>query len=245
MKNSIYYIICLISFISCTNEDNAVDTSITNLLELVDQVPHKTGTVIACASGSVIDQEIIVYLYPRPGVTTIRYFETDAIDVDPADLSNYNLLNLELTDFFNGYLKKFTRTTDRERWVIASFMENGILQLSNPIRLKHRSQNTQFVNTVNIDLTIPTAPDFSWKMHSTDRDAIYFQVVSDAQNNLLSGTYTFDTQFQYYELDNVVLNITRETPLDLVLGATYGFTVMGVSEDNWVNFLLQRSFVVE
>jgi len=40
-------------------------------------------------------------------------------------------------------------------------------------------------------------------------------VITDETNELLSGTYTFETQFQYYLLDNVVLNITEETPQTL------------------------------
>ena len=55
-----------------------------------------------------------------------------------------------------------------------------------------------------------------------------------------------DPQFQYYNTQNVVLNITRELPPPaLVEGADYGITVMGVSEDNWVNFLITHSFTVD
>ena len=48
--------------------------------------------------------------------------------------------------------------------------------------------------------------------------------------------------FQYYKLDNVVLNVTRETPPALQLGMNYGFTLMGVSEDNWVNLVIEKNF---
>jgi hypothetical protein len=79
---------------------------------------------------------------------------------------------------------------------------------------------------------------------ANSKDAIYFQVVSDDSDDLLSGTYTFETQFKYYDLDNVVLNVTRETPPDLIPDQTYGFTLMGVSENNWVNTFAQISFTV-
>jgi len=42
----------------------------------------------------------------------------------------------------------------------------------------------------------------------------------------------------------VVLNVTRETPPDLILDQSYGFTLMGVSDDNWVNTFVQTEFVV-
>jgi len=59
----------------------------------------------------------------------------------------------------------------------------------------------------------------------------------------LSGTYTFEQHFSYYVLDNVVLNITEETPPVLETATPYNFTLMGVSEDNWVNLFIQKSFI--
>ena len=73
-------------------------------------------------------------------------------------------------------------------------------------------------------------------------NAIYFQVISDTNDDFLSGTYTFEKSFQYYVLDNVVLNITRETPPQLATTQPYNFTLMGVREDNWVNLFIATSF---
>ena len=89
-------------------------------------------------------------------------------------------------------------------------------------------------------------PKFSWINNQFGDNAIYFQVVSDAQNNLLSGTYTVENEFQYYNTSNVVLNITTEEPPLLSIGALYNFTLMDVSTDNWVNlFILNKNFIVE
>jgi len=62
---------------------------------------------------------------------------------------------------------------------------------------------------------------------------------------LLSATYTFDKMFQYYKLDNVVLNVTEEEPPNLVVNDTHGFTLLAVSEDNWVNLFSEVIFTVE
>jgi len=141
--------------------------------------------VIACASSSNTDQNTIVaYVYPRSGATDIRYYETSGIDVDKSDYQEYRRIDIEPSDIFNGYLKKFTRFTTQEKWVIITFFENDTLHISNPIRLKHQSKPT----------------------------------------------------------DNVVLNITRETPPQLDPEQSYQFTLMGVSEDNWVNLLVQKEF---
>ena len=76
-------------------------------------------------------------------------------------------------------------------------------------------------------------------------NVIYFQVISDANNTLISGTYTIDKWFQYYNLANIVLNITIGTPPNLIPSDEYNFTLMGVSEDNWVNLVVEKSFIAQ
>ena len=245
--NFIYSVLFLV-FITCSSDEastDAVQEANDTLATLVAQNTIEIDNVIACASGSINPNEIVAYVYPRPGATDIRYFETETVDVDKNDYENYRQIDLEEGDFFNGYLKTFTRQTSVEKWVIISFRESGILHLSNPIRLKHQTQNTLFTDEVTIDQSQSGMPLFMWNTLVQPLDAIYFQVVSDSSNELLSGTYTFEPQFRYYQLDNVVLNVTEETPPDLINNTLYGFTVMGVSEDNWVNTLLQADFVTD
>ncbi|MFK7748504.1 MAG: hypothetical protein AB8B65_08945, partial [Kordia sp.] len=88
-------------------------------------------------------------------------------------------------------------------------------------------------------------PKFTWEDNANGDNAIYFQIVSTPNNGLLSGTYTFENQFQYYNISNVVLNITPENPLDLTINNSYKFTLMDVSEDNWVNTVIQDIFVAQ
>jgi hypothetical protein len=42
----------------------------------------------------------------------------------------------------------------------------------------------------------------------------------------------------------VVLNITEEQPPSLEEGLNYGFTLLAVSEDNWVNLFAERTFKI-
>ncbi|WP_299678210.1 hypothetical protein [uncultured Dokdonia sp.] len=246
-KTNFLWVCFLVLLISCNsdNETIAEQDDDGSLDTLVAQNTIEIDNVIACASGSENPNEIIAYVYPRLGVSDIRYFETESVTVDKNDYENYRQVILPEEDFFNGYLKTFTRQTTVEKWVIISFRESGILHLSNPIRLKHKTQNTNFTTEVTIDQSQIGMPLFNWETILQPLDAIYFQVVSDASNELLSGTYTFEPQFRYYQLDNVVLNITEEIPPELASQTLYGFTVMGVSEDNWVNTLLQAEFVLE
>lgn len=237
----VLFIICSM-FYACSSDENtiALDTS---LAMVVQSNEIEIDNVIACASGSEIDQNtIIAYLYPRPGATDIRYYETSGIDVDKNAYENYKRIAIEPSDIFNGYLKKFNRTTTQEKWVIITFFEDEKLHLSNPIRLKHRTKPTEFTNNVAVNNDTETMPVFTWQDGVFDDNKIYFQVISNTNGDLLSGTYTFEKQFQYYKIDNVVLNITQGIPPHLTPMNSYNFTLMGVSEDNWVNILIEKEF---
>lgn len=231
-------IFCAFAVASCgTDEDATTVPGINTLADLVAINDIEIDNVIACASGSEVESEIVAYVFPRPGATELRYFETENATVDKNDYTKYTLINIDPEDLFNGFLMKFTRQTQQEKWVIISFRESGITHLSNPIRLKHQTENTLFGNGVDINQSSPGEPLFNWEPIVSSNDAIYFQVVSDASDTLLSGTYTFEPQFQFYRLNNVVLNITPGDPPALIDQDTYQFTLMAVSVDNWVNYL--------
>lgn len=247
MKNINNILICLTLLLaSCATDDTVAEPVINTLADLVAINDVEIDNVIACASGSAIDNEFIAYVFPRPGSSELRYFETEDATVDKNDFSNYRPIEIEPQGLFNEFLMTFTRQTEVEKWVIISFRESGIIHLSNPIRLKHQTQNTLLGSEVAINQNSPGEPIFNWAPIVSNNDAIYFQVVSDASDNLLSGTYTFDSQFQFYRLDNVVLNVTPQDPPALIEEDLYQFTLMAVSEDNWVNYLaLEIPFVAQ
>jgi hypothetical protein len=199
--------------------------------------------VIACAALNKDDDGISVFFYPRPGVTNVQYFETENTGVDKNDLENYSVVIKPIQNVFNGYLQKFEVTASFEKWAIVSFEENGKTHLSNPIRLKQFTKPTEYLPE-NLSVTEATStPIFNWQDGLYNDTKIYFQVISDVQNNLISGTYTFDRTFQFYNLENVVLNITKGTPDPLQPGNSYGITLMAVSEDNWVNMIAEKQFI--
>jgi hypothetical protein len=239
-----FSVVGMLLFFSCSSSDEPGDIvkELQTLATIVEQSAVEIDNVIACASGSTNPNEVIAYVYPRGDATALKYWETPDITTDKNDYAAYTQVDLNSEDFFNGYLKTFTRETEVERWVIISFRESGKLHISNPILLKHQSQNTLFSSTVAIDQSEVGSPLFDWNSLVSPQDNIYFQVVSDGINDLLSGTYSSETYIQYYELDNVVLNITTVTPPSLTSGNEYHFTLMGVSEDNWVNTLVQVPF---
>ncbi len=217
-----------------------------NLAAITEGRRVVVDNVIACAASNEDQNVVSIFLYPRPGVTNINFFRTSNASVDKNDYSNYNLGTGQPQEVFNGFLLKYEVEPEQEQWVIVSFEEEGALHLSNPIRIKHRSKPTEYLDeNVTIDAS-STMPVFTWEDGTFDDSVIYFHVISDANNDLLSGTYTFERSFQYYNLSNVVLNITEVVPPpDLLNDFEYNFSLLAVSEDNWVNLFAEIPFTID
>ena len=226
--------------LSC-HEDN--DDVVVNTLErYISQTNYELGAVIACAASDNISNDILTFYYPEAGAVNIRFYETENVVVNEMDFSKYTQQFMTSEPFFNGHLGKFTQLGSTEKWIIITFELNGEIKISNPIRTKQLTKLTLWNDAVLIDQSVSGMPDFSWTDNPVGDNAIYFQVVSDVNNNLLSGTYTYDNQFQFYKTSNVVLNVTTQTPPNLINGNSYNFTLMDVSLDNWVNWVVLKTF---
>lgn len=230
--------------LSCS-EDND-DTINSTLQDYVTTLNFETGAVIACAASDVLNEEILTFYYPQPGAVRTRFYQTETINVDENDYSNYTQKFINSDAIFNGSLRRFSQISTTDYWIIITFEMDGEIKISNPIRTKKTTKATLWDDIITVNQTQSQMPIFSWTDNSAEDNAIYFQVITDNQNNLLSGTYTFQNQFQYYNLNNVVLNITLDEPPTLNIGATYNITLMDVSLDNWVNIVtLNKSFIAE
>ncbi len=238
------YIAVVLIFISCTS-DSVVDDDAILSNYIVDRNIEKRA-VIACAGSNLDASKVLVFEYPVSGARNTKLYETATINVDESDFSNYTKVTVEGKPIFNGYLQQFDRNLNIEKWIIVTHELDGEIKISNPIRTKQFSKESNWTEEVEINQEVSTMPKFSWEKDQFGDNAIYFQIVSDAQNNLLSGTYTFESTFQYYNTSNVVLNITIATPPALSVGTQYNFSLMDVSEDNWVNlFILNKNFIAE
>jgi len=208
------FIFCMLNF-SCT--ENTIDVP-KNLKEYIVENSHlQLDEVIACAASDELNIAIsYIFYYPIPSAKNIQYFETDNISVNKDDFSNYKKVNLPTEKVFNGYLERFIRDNKKEVWCIVTYESEGKFHKSNPIRLKHQTKPTEWSNEVMVDTFKTLNPKFIWEDGSVKENVIYFQVITEENNNLLSGTYTFETCFEYYNLSNVVLNITRTQPPNLI-----------------------------
>ncbi|WP_420575116.1 hypothetical protein [Kordia sp.] len=234
---------------SCQSDDSETSVDIENTTTLLDVIANRTvetGAVIACAASDATNSAIVnVYYYVENGATNVQFFETNSVTVDANNYENYRHLAITSEPLFEGFIEQFTRSFPEDQWVIISYELNGEVKLSNPIRTKNVSKPTVWTNEVMINQETSKMPKFTWQDNANGDNAIYFQVVSTIDNGFISGTYTNENQFQYYDTSNVVLNITDGTPIDLTLNNSYKFTLMDVSQDNWVNTVIQDIFVAE
>ncbi len=250
-KYSYLLLFCL--FLACGDDERETNVLTDNL---ADYITNNAGelvqdSLIACAFGGqmgFLDNEqfpISILFYPEGNASDFNYFETETINVNPDDFSNYQLQELVDKPVFNGYLHRFERPAINQNvWGRITYIRNGDTHISNAIRIKYNDKPTEYDPTLlTIDQSEKGAPAFSWEDGRTHENAIYFHALLDANNDLVSGTYSFDRQFQFYDLSNVVLNIRDITPApSLVANERYNFLVMGVSVDNWVNLILDTSF---
>ena len=241
MRFSIVFV--LLMSMGCSKDEAQGYGDLQNYIDLHNL--DDENDVIACAASEKDGSDnTLVFFYPIPGATDYKCFETKDIIGDKQNLSLYTEIELPLESVFNGYLQRFVRSSSVETYCVVTYKVNDELRTSQPIRLKHQTKATEWTDLVDIDFSQNTNPDFFWADGQIDENVIYFQVVTDDQNNLLSGTYTYEKMFTYYNLENVVLNVTREIPPPLLLNNSYSFTMMGVSLDNWVNLVIQNDFQI-
>jgi len=250
MKKAGFLIIIIWFFVSCnTKDDDEKPVNTKTLAWYVNQFPDREiDILISCAASEPetnVDFGISVYFYPFAGAQDYRYYESSSPDINPKDFLEYTYIEKKTFPVFNGYLRRFQNPwNDQEKWVILTYLTDGKLHICDPIQLKQVSKPTLYASEkIEIELTSPTEPVFSWESDTDAENIIYFQVVSDSTGNLISGTYTTEKYWQFYDLSNVLLNITQPDP-DPVLhpNNTYVFTMMGISEDNWVNLIGEKEF---
>ena len=237
-------ILCSLLFISCESDSEPLLEKVTLESDIQGKTIEK-GAVIACAASDEKEPlNVLLFYYPKEGATNAKLYISESTDIVPEDLSNYKEVIADKTPVFSGYLEKFSHNFTEEKWAIITYKLDGEIKISNPIKIKNSSQPSKWQNNVSINQETETMPIFSWDANNEGNNAIYFEVVTNAQNQLLSGTYTLDNYFQYYKTNNVVLNITTEMPPLLERDKEYHFTLMDVSDDNWVNRVLEKSFVI-
>ncbi|WP_343330622.1 hypothetical protein [Polaribacter staleyi] len=233
--------------------DNWVNTVIEetfiprNLQEYLDFNSEKTLEKATAFAASASESESLSYIYydHLVGASDMRYYETDDLDVDENDFSQYRRKNLSDGAVYGGELRRYSRTDTKESWCIVTFVVGDKLYKSAPVKIKIVNRPTEWLTDITIDFPETLKPKFTWVDGKYKESTNYLQVITDSGSTFLSGTFTEENTFQYYIDTNVIAKINLETPADLIFDDEYNVTVMGISEDNWVNLVIQESFIVE
>lgn len=241
------YLFIFLTLMSCI-EDNEADIVFDNkdvLSDFLLKQNYIEDVVIACAASNEYNNNLVnVYFYPEEKARDFKLYESNSNNIKGTDFSRYNFVELKSKPFFNGTLQLFETESNAE-WLVIVYNVNDTIKIATPIKNKKKSQRTLWTDQVDINQQQSGMPLFHWDINSEEDNAIFFQVLATENLDLLSGTYTTENRFQYYKLNNVVLNITQSEPPQLILGNNYVFTLMDVSIDNWVNEVIMTSFVAE
>jgi len=241
------FIFLVVFIFSCSAEEELNENILAEYLELNQTL--ELADLVACAGGSQTgllggeNKPTDIFFYPIQGATDFRYFEAENI-ADSTNFNKYIAQDLQSEPIFNGYLWKFNgEPFSGEKMGIVTYKTAGKMHVCEPIRLKTYVKPTEINSELVEVFENGVTPSFTWNEGLIDENKIYFQIISDLDNNLISGTYTFEKEFTFYDLDNVVFNITDTTSVpSLQTGQQYKFSLMGVSEDNWVNLFAEKEF---
>ena len=178
----------LFLLVSCRSDDTQEPIESNILSEVIEGSAFEVGAVIACAASDVNTvSQVNVYFYPENNATNFKLYETVSVDVNPNDFSNYTLVDIIDTSFFNGFLRQYSRVIDTEKWLVVTYNLGEDIKISNPIRSKQFSKASVFNQTITINQNTSTMPLFSWENDLVGDNAIYFQIVSDINDTVLSA----------------------------------------------------------
>lgn len=240
-----------IALSSCSDDDCCA-----NVQSLQSQIvefgsEQAENTLVACAAGGhTVDgtaAPLSMFYYPLTGATDFRYYVMSGT-TDTSDLSQFIYQEEEREELFGGFLQRFILDdAETDFWARVSYRVGDAFYYCKPVHVRVNEQPSEFLpeNAV-INLDEPLHPVITFEDGLATDNIIYFHVISDENKNAISGTYTTEKMWRFYDLSNVVFNVTPEdwNP-ELQIGETYNYTLMGVTADNWVNLIAEKSFVAE
>ena len=148
---------------------------------------------------------------------------------------------------FGLQFRQFSRVEDHESWYIVTYQIDDIIYRSDPIQLKNKSQPTVWKAATDLEVTFPETlvPLFTWSDFGITTNDRYFHLITTNSSSFISGVYTQQNSFKYNDFSNTTSNINTITPPDLILENTYKTKVLGISNENWVNLVIEKSFDIE
>jgi len=206
-KISFLFLNLVFLIFSCKNQEDEKALSLQDYIE-ENSTLTPFNELVACAAGGQvgfledIDFPLNMFFYPELNASDFKYYETENENADPNDLNIFLEKEANDIDVFNGFLKRFPLPLpEKDVWARVSFIANDTLWYCKPVRIKYNSKPSEFAPQLcEVILDNPLEPAFEWQDGQADDNVIYFQVISDEDGNALSGTYTEELNFQYYNL---------------------------------------------
>lgn len=241
----------LISFLfaigSCAKEPQVVPYS--DLQLYLNAQSGQQDILIACATGEsehrigTAAHPVQIFFYPVEGAYDYRLYLSDETSNSAPENHTYYQVNYDIDSVFQGKLRRFNTPHQEGKWAIVTYNSPGKYHVSDPIKIKHDYESTYYIDSLVTINENGVHPAFNWTGENETNNIIYFEVVSDTLGNVVSATYTTDKFWTFYDLNNVVLNVHDVSPTpSLQPNQTYRFTLMGVSEDNWVHTVAIKQF---
>ena len=242
----LFLFLIVLTFNSCSKELDQPTSLLTQVIKFYEGLEVVETTAFAASAEDVdISNTTYIYFYPVEGATNFQYFQTSSANKNPQNLSNYNVRDFEIEDVFDGTLKRFVRTETNDVYSIITYQADGKFYISLPLEFKDQRQRTSYSSVVNVDQTQSLMPKFTWTNSAFSANELYHQVVSDANNQFLTGTYTLAKQFQYGSASNVVNSINPGVIPDLILNDDYNFTLFAIDGNYWVNSIIEEQFTAQ
>ncbi|WP_299013156.1 hypothetical protein [uncultured Polaribacter sp.] len=242
-KNLLFFLVMLPFLVACS-QDNDVLVS-RNLQQFLDEnnTIIEDGVTAFAANANANTNLVHIFYFPEEGATNVRYYELTDPSLDENNFANYRRQSLNSQTVFGGKLARFVRASALESYCLVTYFLDGELKISSPIKLQSQSKTTTYSDNVVINYKTRIEPNFTWEESSSADHERYFQVISNEENNFLSGTFTKETFFQFYDEDNVTTTINTETPKALEEDEVYNFTMMDIGKDNWVTNIIEEQFI--
>lgn len=196
--------------------------------------------LIACAAGNENEfmgnstRPISVFFYNVDGASSAElYVKSEEGNKD--DYCNYQKSSEVPEVLFNGRMGRFSVSTEyTARWVIVAYKTGTTYNVSDPILIRSDTHATKDISDKLVQSGDSLQPAFNWHADYVKGNVIYFSLISNDANDFVSGVYTTEKEWQFYDLSNVVLNVTPTTNPVLSSQENYTYTHMGVGADNWV-----------
>ena len=261
-----FFFAILLSFVACTKSqvEEIPETKINNLkdyLELNASMQTKKIVAFGVSVNSILSQNkdlennSTIHFYNNkpfynysPTIEVVSCYETENVNVDKNDFTQYKRKNLKYRD--GSFFSYIDRPSDvsTEVWAIVTYKDNGVLYLSEPIKIQPKNKPIHFsdrTGDVSVDFSNKFQPKFSWGDGVYNDSETFSQEISDRTGPLLTSTITNDKSLKYQNSDNLIYNFSKQIGwVPLKLNKEYNIFVYGIDKDNWATMHIYNLFTL-